>query len=62
MAINDDDDLEEYDADVFHQERLIPARLRKDWDHRRNRTAALHHDRAQLLTLANSYSASAARP
>lgn len=59
MAINDDDDLEEYDADVFHQERLIPARLRKDWDHRRNRTAALHHDRAQLLTLANSYSASA---
>lgn len=59
MAINDDDDLDEYDADVFHQERLIPARLRKDWDHRRNRTASLHHDRAQLLTLANSYSTTA---
>ena len=58
MAIDDDDDLDEYDADVFQRERLVPSICRRDWDHRRNRTASQHHNRAQLLTLANSLSVS----
>lgn len=60
MAISgdDDDNLDEYDADVFHRERLVPTLFRQERDRRRNRTASLHHDRAQLLTLANSYSTS----
>ena len=54
----DDDDLDEYDADVFFEGQLSPARLRKVWDHRRNNTASTHHDRAQLMTLTNSFSTS----